>query len=131
MKNLALCALAAVSIGYSATGLAADFDGTKPLICATVDARDCVRGQDCFRGLAEAIGAPQFFRVDFAQKSIQGPNRTTPITVMEITEGQVLLQGKELGFAWVVALDQSSGRFSGTLTNAGGAFVLFGNCTPL
>ena len=110
--------------------VAGDFNGSKRLICATVDARDCVRGEKCFHG-AEDIGAPEFLHIDFKNKSIIGPQRTTPIVMMEKDERQLLLQGKELDYAWVLALDQVSGRFSATLTNIDGAFVLFGNCTPL
>jgi hypothetical protein len=48
---------------------------------------------------------------------------------MEANEQQLLLQGTELGFAWSVALDKSTGEMSATLVNRDGAFVLFGACT--
>lgn len=110
---------------------AADFDGSKRLICATVEARDCVAGDECFRGLPDEVGAPNFVRIDFEKKSVFGPHRTTPIRFIEKDEHQLLLQGAELGFVWVIALDRESGRFSASLTNREGAFVLFGACTPL
>ena len=102
--------------------------GPSRLLCATVDARDCVRGSACVQGLAEEIGAPRFIRVDLERQVLVGPKRTTPILAMEQDEQQLLLQGKELGHAWVFALDKASGSFSGTLTSHEGAFVLFGNC---
>jgi hypothetical protein len=109
----------------------ADFDGSKRLICATVEARDCASGGECFRGLPDEIGAPAFLRIDFEKKAIVGPQRTTPILFMEKGDRQLLLQGTEIGYAWALALDQASGRFSASLTDLDGAFVLFGSCTPL
>jgi hypothetical protein len=112
------------------SAFAGDFDGSKGLICATIEVRDCVSGEECFRGLPDDVGAPSFLRIDFERKSIVGPHRTTPILFMEKGERQLLLQGTELGYAWVLALDQTNGRFSASLTDLGGAFVLFGSCTP-
>jgi hypothetical protein len=38
------------------TASAGDFDGSKLLICATVDAMDCVSGEDCTKGRPGDIG---------------------------------------------------------------------------
>jgi hypothetical protein len=115
----------------SISAFAADFDGSKRLICATAEARDCVSGQMCFGGLADDVGAPAFIRIDFEKKTIVGPKVTTPVRLMDQDERQLLLQGSELGYAWVFALDRASGKFSASLTDREGAFVLFGSCTPL
>ena len=109
---------------------AADFDGSKSLICATVDARDCVMGSECFSGHAREVGAPPFLRIDFDKKVVAGTERTSPITSIDTTEDQVLLQGQEVGYGWTLALDQATGEFSASLTNREGTFLLFGNCTP-
>lgn len=121
----------AMACAFVAPVFSGDFDGSKQLICATVDARDCVRGEECFQGLAEQVGAPGFVRIDFVNKSVTGPQRTTPIVAMEKDDRQLLLQGREHNYAWILALDQVTGHFSGTLTNFEGVFVLFGSCTPL
>jgi hypothetical protein len=110
---------------------AADFDGSKALICATVEAMDCASGSECVKGRAAQLGAPPFMRIDFEQKTIAGPRRTTPIAAMDKTDGQVLLQGREVGYGWTLALDAVDGSMSATLVNREGAFVLFGQCTPL
>jgi hypothetical protein len=109
---------------------AGDFDGSKLLICATVDAMDCVSGEECTKGRPGDLGAPAFLRLDFANKTIGGPKRTTPIVAMDRGDGQILLQGKEMGYGWTFALDQEGGKFSATLVNRDGVFVLFGSCTP-
>jgi hypothetical protein len=111
--------------------LAGDFDGSKPLICAPVTAMDCVRGDDCATGLPEDVGAPAFMRIDFAAKTVIGPKRTTEILLLEKSETQLLLQGRESGFGWTIALEAEDGQMTVTLASIKGAFVLFGACTPL
>jgi hypothetical protein len=110
---------------------AGDFDGSKLLICATVDAMDCVSGENCTKGRPGDMGAPTFLRIDFSKKTIGGTKRTTAIVSMDTSENQILFQGKELEYGWTLALDQESGNFSATLVNRDGVFVLFGSCTPL
>jgi hypothetical protein len=109
--------------------LASDLDGSLPLICATVDARDRVWGSECFGGTPTEIGARAFMRIDFENKSITRPKRITPTKFMEKSAQQLLLQGAELGYGWDFALEQTTGRFSASLTNLHGAFLLFGSCT--
>jgi hypothetical protein len=118
-------------LASSATAAEEAFDGTKTLLCASIEALDCQSGEPCLRDLPEAIGAPQFMKVDFARQEIAGTKRTTPVLKMEKTEKQILLQGIELSMGWVFALDRFTGKFSATLTDGGGAFVIFGACTPL
>ena len=122
---------AALLLITAGTASAGDFDGSKLLICAPVEAIDCAAGEECTKGRPEDIGAPNFLRIDVGQKTIVGPKRTTPILFLDKSDDQLLLQGKELGYAWTLALDQESGAMTITLVNREGAFVLFGSCTPL
>ena len=57
-----------------------------------------------------------------------GPKRSSPILLVDKSEGQLVLQGFELGYGWVIAIDQETGKMSTTLANRVGAFVLFGAC---
>jgi hypothetical protein len=123
-----VAALALLTAGPASAG---DFDGSKLLICASVEAIDCASGEDCTKGLPDDIGAPNFMRIDFAQKVIIGTKQTTPILFMDKSDEQILLQGKELGYGWTLALDQESGKMTATLVNRDGVVVLFGSCTPL
>ncbi len=111
--------------------IAADFDGSKVLICAPVEAMDCVSGQECGRGRPADIGAPAFFRVDVGNKAISGPKRATQIQFMEKGSNQLLLQGTELGYAWTLALNSDDGSMAVTFVDREGASVLFGSCMPL
>jgi hypothetical protein len=123
--------LLAAALLLSTQAYAEDFDGSKPLICAPVEAIDCAPGQDCVRGTPDDIGAPSFIRIDFAGKTITSAKRTTPIESSADTGNQLLLRGTELGYGWTLALDHASGKMSATLTDTDGAFVMFGSCTPL
>jgi hypothetical protein len=129
MKRLLVVSAALLS-GMAAQGVAADFDGSRPLICANLDASDCGPGQACVRTRPDDVGAPVFMRIDFANNSIVGPKRTTPIANLDKSGDQLLLQGTELGYAWSVALDTGSGRLAATLVDRDGVFVLFGACMP-
>ena len=123
--------LSVLALAASAISTAADFDGSKMIICAPVEAMDCSPGAVCERGIPNDIGAPAFIRIDFGKKVVVGPKRTSPITSIEKSEAQVLIQGSELGYGWSIAVDQEDGQMSATLTNREGAFVLFGSCTPI
>jgi hypothetical protein len=105
-------------------------DGTKPLICATLEAIRCERGEPCEKGLPEDMGAPQFMRIDFSKKEIIGAAITTPIRLMEMDNLQITLQGYELGMGWTMAIDRATGKTSITLTGKDETFVIFGTCIP-
>ena len=105
-------------------------DGSKPLICATVEAITCSRGEPCEKGLPEDMGAPQFMRIDFSKKEIVGSRLTTPIRMMEIDNLQITLQGFELGMGWTMVIDRATGRTSITLTGRDETYVIFGTCIP-
>jgi hypothetical protein len=122
------CAVACLLVPAWST--AADFDGNTALICATVDAHSCDPGELCERGLPADMGLPQFMRIDFAKKTIQGTSRSTPIESIEKTPGQILMQGTELGFAWTLVLDSTTGDMTSTIANRDHTYVMFGACTP-
>jgi len=119
-----LCAL-----GWSAE--AADFDGSRLLLCAPVEAKSCAPTESCSNATPGMLGAPKFLRIDFQNQVVIGPQRTSPIRLMEKGQSELLLLGTELGFAWTIVLDQESGDLSATLSDRDGTIVLFGSCTPL
>jgi hypothetical protein len=130
MKLIRQFAIGSLSL-VATSVLAADFDGSKPLICAPVSAIDCMRGDECLSGLPEDIGAPAFMRLDFAKKTVTGPKSVSPILLQEKTAEQLLLQGREGPFGWTMSLDLESGDMSLSLMSNKAAYVLFGSCTPL
>jgi hypothetical protein len=105
------------------------FDGTKTLLCASIEAIDCTPGEPCEKGLPEEMGAPQFTRIDFAKKEIAGPKRTTGIRQLDKNDEQLTLQGYEVGMGWTIAIDRTTGKMTATLAGGEQAFVIFGVCT--
>lgn len=114
-------------------GITADFDGSKSIICAVIEAYGCTANENCQRGSAESINVPQFFRVDFKSKTItatrtDGSVQTTDIQRMEQVDGMLIFQGIQNGRAWSATISESSGKFVLTASGDLEAFVVFGAC---
>ena len=125
---------AAVSLG-SFPLAADDFDGSKPLLCASVDTVECDWTGECQQGTAESINAPLFFRIDFNEKMIRatrpdGTDLNTRIASVTADGGALILQGVERGRGWSMEITGETGRM--TLSAAGDrvGFIVFGACTP-
>jgi hypothetical protein len=114
---------------FAGAACGGDFDGSKALICAPVQAMDCTSDEGCTKGTPEEIGAPAFLRIDFSKKTVAGSKRTSPIELVDLDGSQLLLRGMELGYGWTIAIDQATGKAVFTLTDHDGAFILFGACT--
>jgi hypothetical protein len=128
--TLRLCLMGALfAVGFSAN--AADFDGSRMLICAPAEAKSCSADEACINTTPNALGAPKFLRIDFGKQVIIGAERTTPIKVMEKSDDQIVMQGTELGFGWTIVLDRENGDLSATLSDRDSTVVLFGSCMPL
>ncbi len=121
--------IAGLFLGTAAA--AADFDGSKPLLCASQKVLDLVSPEKIVSGLPGELGAPQFMRVDFTKKTITGTNRATPIRLMEKGEQQILMQGTEMDLGWTMAVNSIDGSMTASMVDEGGAIVVFGACTPL
>jgi len=131
MEKMMRLPLAVLVWSLGSAAMAGDFDGSKKLICAPVQAFECSAGEKCEAGIPDDVGAPAFMQIDFAKKVIVGPKRTSPIRSMDKDEKQILLQGTELGLAWSMAINADDGKLVSTFSSRDGAFVLFGACTPL
>jgi len=107
------------------------FDGTKPLLCASIEALDCDPGMPCDRGTPEIMGAPQFLRIDFVKNEIAGPLRTTKIRSMDKDDDQIVLQGYEIGLGWTMAIDRVTGNVRIAFAGSDATFFIFGACTTI
>ncbi|MEE8527426.1 MAG: hypothetical protein V3S70_02530 [Gammaproteobacteria bacterium] len=116
--------------------MAADFDGSKSLACAIVEAIECAPGEGCIKGWAEDLNLPQFLTVDFAKKLISGdrPNEggrlEAEIVAQTTQDGSIILQGAQNGRGWNLTLEERNGRMTVTAAGRDEGFVLFGACTP-
>lgn len=128
MKRMMVMALAACC---STMVMAEPIDGSKRAICTTEELRDCVAGTECLNGLPAEYGAPTSLRIDFAAKQVLGERRKSKIRDVEKKDGQILLQGREMGYGWTIAIAAASGDMTLSIVNREGGFLLFGRCAPL
>ena len=139
----ALIAQFALLVGiWAVPAMAQDFDGSKPLLCASMDIRECDRGMACKTRQAIEVNAPLFFRVNFTENRLDGrradgTESTTAIERMETIDNKIILQGVDDGvegvrdgLGWSLAIAMDTGRM--VLTGAGDdvAFAIFGACMP-
>ncbi len=112
------------------------FDGSAPLLCATMYTMECEPGIGCQRGLSEDVNIPTFLRLDFEKKQISGTDaggndRVTSIKNLEHTEGELVLQGVENGRGWSLVIAERTGKMVLTASGDTLGFVVFGACTAL
>jgi len=133
MRILAMVLFSFLLIASPFAALAADFDGSKPFLCATVDVASCVPGQECVRESPQSVNAPQFFTVDIGQKAVtetggSGTPRTTKIERADPQSGLMLLSGNDGGQAWSATISESNGSISYTVVGDRVVVVAFGAC---
>jgi len=140
MKKSALIVFFIYACSLSA--FAGDFDGSRSLLCSTVDLVECLPGGNCQQVTHDSINAPKFLKINFKEKSISKPDvgekrPNTMIERMERVDGKLILQGAEDGIegvrdglGWSMAISEDSGNM--VLTGSGDqvGFVIFGACTP-
>ena len=115
----------------AASAAAADFDGSKPLICSAIETHDCIAGTLCDRGLAEDINVPQFIRLDFAAKTLSARGRSSPMKNFARAEGMLVIQGFENRRAVSITINEQSGKLVGAIAADEAGYLIFGACTPL
>jgi hypothetical protein len=129
MRFLAVGILFGITVAVSPAFAGNSFDGSRPLLCASIEALDCDPGAPCERGLPEALGAPDFLRVDFAKREIASSVRTTKIRSVDQDDDQIVLQGFEIGLGWTLAVDRATGKMRIAFAGSDSTFVIFGACT--
>ncbi len=128
--------LLAVCLGVTAPGFAsaADFDGSRKLLCAPTDAIQCEGAGECERAEVEDLNIPKFLTIDFKEKKLTGTveggtvEEATKIQNVEKLENQTVLQGIQNGRGWSIVIDAVSGDMSAAIAGDDISFVLFGVC---
>ncbi len=140
MKKLALIVF--FIFNSSLTVFAGDFDGSRQLLCSTVDLVECEPGGNCQRVTHDSINAPKFLKINFKEKSISKPDvgekrPTTMIERMERVDGKLILQGAEDGIegvrdglGWTIAISEDKGDMVFSASGDQVGFVVFGACVP-
>jgi hypothetical protein len=125
--------LALLMLAFPVASRAGGVSGSKPMLCAVTDARDCSHDADCVSAAPEELNLPPFLVVDAKAKQIseyQGERKSPVQTVLE-KDGNVVLQGYEER-AWSMVISKETGKLLSVGTGGpDGAFVVSGICTDL
>ena len=116
ISNLAIAAAAVLAM--TSPGLAADFDGSKPFLCSSIDVATCGPGDACTRASAAAANAPEFFVVDVQKGSVVDTSVGGGARTSKIAHTEHLSEPRERA---------AQHRFAvGKLLEPGGIRILFG-----
>jgi len=135
MKIAQFLAAAAVTLAPT-IAWAQDFDGSSPMLCASVDVMACAPGEACTKSTIEELNVPQFFRIDGSKKLVSatrpdGEPRTSEIQSLRLNDNELIVQGAQGGLAWSAAIARASGKMALSAVGDRVAFVIFGACTAL
>jgi hypothetical protein len=80
------------------------------------------------------MNLPLLMKVDMGSSEIvsmraAGEERSSKIATIAETEEALLLHGADSDRPWVLQIDKSNGRFTGTIAGDSVAFMLFGECS--
>ncbi len=126
---------------FSVTAIAADFDGSEPLMCSFGQVLECDAGSSCRAVTNESVDAPDFVKLDFRKNEVVSvtageESSADDMSVVDTTTYLVVqgVQGVSEGVStlgWSLSIDQANGKMvaAGAGENAG--FVIFGACTPI
>lgn len=111
------------------SAIAEGLDASQPLTCDLVEAVQC-DGAQCMPVTFEQIDLPPVIRVDFAEKQIEteGGDLRSPITTVETSDADLLLQGYEGSRGWTLVIERATGALSVAIADSEGAFVVTGAC---
>ncbi len=124
---------------FGVTAVAADFDGSTPLICSFGQVVECDAGSKCRVVSHESVDAPDFVKLDFRKKQIVSTTvgedssasdiNVTDLTTHLIVQGtQGSGQGDTLGYS--LSIDKDTGQMTAAGAGENAGFVIFGACTP-
>lgn len=109
--------------------------GAERFVCSAIEASMCSADGECASNLAWDLKIPQFVLVDLPGGTLStteasNENRSTPILTQLREDGHIFVQGVEMGRAFSMVLEESSGRASIAIAMDGLTLGVFGACTP-
>ena len=121
--------------------MAAEFDGSKPLLCTVINVTECIMGQGCKEVTAEEINLPRYLWIDVSKKTIQSKKKSNESRISKIeqvkeVDSKLIVQGAEQGredvrdgFGWTIAIMEDTGQMVLTASGDLVGNVAFGVCT--
>ena len=143
MKSFAKHVFILVASCFSVTALAADFDGSKTLLCSFAQITECDLGSECRSVTNESIDAPDFVKFDFRKKKFSAIStgvETAPDDIDNVIDlaSYVVVQGVQGGtegssdtLAWSATINHETGQMVVTAAGENAGFVVFGACTTI
>ena len=122
-------------IFWSAAGAAAEFDGSKPMLCSAIEVLQCTL-QGCNEVQAAEVNLPQFFQIDNKEKTVSGKLEngetvTSKIEHDELLDKNLVLTGSENGMGWSITVNKESGKSVLAVSGLDVGFTVFGACMQL
>lgn len=135
MHTRHILTLLAFPAGALTMNVAAEtFDGSKTLLCASVETVECGPQADCKYGTADSLGFPQFLEIDTQKKRISAtrPDGTilnAVVTSVSRLDDRLALQGIENSLGWSISINRTTGRMAVAIAGDQVIFSVFGACT--
>jgi hypothetical protein len=131
ISKIALFSMALLAGNASAD----DLGNSKQILCSTLNVNVCQSDGVCARVLPSDINIPQFVEVDtrtgrLSTTAASGENRETEASQVIRADDHLLIHGDELGRAFSLLIQLSSGQASFASVMDGNATVVFSACTP-
>ncbi len=125
--------LSAVFIASSAT--ADDLSNSKQILCSILNVNVCQSDGVCSAALPSDLNIPQFIELDtqtgkMSTTAASGENRETEASQVIRTDDHLLIHGDQLGRAFTLLIQVSTGQASFASVKDGSASVVFSACTP-
>jgi len=123
-------------LALPAAAFADDLTGQQSFLCTPAQVAVCGDSGECAKDMPWDLNIPQFIQVDLAAKKLSttpasGENRSTPILSLTRENGEIYLQGVEMGRAFSFVIVEKTGMLSAAVARAGIAVSAFGACTPI
>lgn len=128
---------------FGAAAVAADFDGSKTLLCSFAKITECDAGAECFSVTNESVDAPDFVKLDFKKKQVVATSagvENAPDDLDNVIDlaNYIVVQGVQGGaegtanaLAWSGTINHESGKMTLAAAGENAGFVVFGACTPI
>ncbi len=132
-----ICVVALMISALPFAAMADDFDGSKPLTCASIYSAECNAGdQKCITGAPWMINFPVFIEIDFKAKEVsttklhESPRVSAINNVIKLKNGHTAIQGIDDQFLWSMLIAEETGGMTLTISGENTGFIVFGACLP-
>jgi len=135
MRVIFLAAATTLALPLALDASGAPFDGSQPMVCATLEILECEPGVRCEEETVDNVDAPQFLQISVSDKTVVGTRPSgapvnAKIELVRHAEGQIFLQGIEKMWGWSMAINETKGNMTLAIHDDASSYVIFGACTP-